>query len=614
MPRPCLLKLLASLLSLFVLHACNDTSSSTAPATTTVTSAKALLAKSALSIAPKVASYRAALASNQQAILPLNLTGDAQLAQTIALSHAPIIAQLTDNNQKLRAEVMAVYPLRESDYTDEAAECKSNRCYRLEVYDFARNSLLLGLANVSTGKMISWRADQGRKPEIPERLKDLAIDIAIHAPELTEALGGVAPKWSDAQMASTKTALNGTRCERSKHLCVAPTFVQGNVAIWAIVDLTDMKLVGVQWTDVGTRTERVLAPAPTEQSLADAAIMQKYCERNTALSRAGWELNYMLTASDGLRIGEVRFKGKEFLTSAKLVDWHVSYSAHEGFGYADAIGCPNFSSAAVLPFSAPDISDIVENGSVTGFKLEQEFRSMGWPGACNYSYRQAYEFYADGRFRPSAGSIGAGCGNDGTYRPLLRIEPAGRDWQFSALIDGQFKPIAQERYFLNDDKLSADGSRFQLKNTDFSFNIVPARGQFPFSRSDNELVYVTASGKLESLADQATRQTSLADQAARQMNQQSRDEGASDLPTLGSCCNTNFEQGPEQFINATPEALNEGLVLWYVPQLKNDTSEGREYCWARNQIKDGVIRAEAFPCIGGPMFVPIARDLGNSGG
>jgi hypothetical protein len=594
MLRPCLPKLFA-LLTLFALYACGDTTSSTATATTPApTNAKALLASPALSIAPKVASYRAALANNQQAILPLNLTGDAELAQTIALSHAPIIAQLTDNNQKLRAEVMAVYPLRESDYTEEAGECKSNRCYRLEVYDFARNSLLLGLANISTGKMTSWRSDQGRKPEIPERLKDLAIDIAIHAPELTEALGGVAPKWSDAQMASTKTALNGTRCERSKHLCVAPTFVQGNVAIWAIVDLTDMKLVGVQWTDVGTRTESIPSPAPTEQSLADAAIMQKYCERNTKLSRAGWDLNYMLTASDGLRVGDVRFNGKEFLTSAKLVDWHVSYSAREGFGYADAIGCPNFSSAAVLPFSAPSVSEIVENGSVTGFKLEQEFRSTGWPGACNYSYRQAYEFYADGRFRPSAGSIGAGCGNDGTYRPLLRIEPAGNAWQLSALIDGQFKPVSQERYFLNDGKLSEDGARFQLKNADFALNLVPARGQFADSRTDNELVYVTAAGKLQGA--------------------QSRDEGASDLPTLGSCCNTNFEQGPEQFINATPEALNDGLVLWYVPQLKNDTSEGREYCWARNQIKDGVVRAEAFPCIGGPMFVPIARDLGNSGG
>jgi hypothetical protein len=533
--------------------------------------------------------YRQALKDNTLPILPLAISGEAAEAQALALSHAPIIEQLRGRDgQKMRAEVMAVYKLRESDFVEEAQVCKTARCYRLEVYDFARNTLLLGLANLDAKAMISWRAENGRKPEIPDRLKRLAIDIAIDAPELTEALGGIAPKFTDAQMASTKTALNGTRCERSRHLCVAPTFVQGNVAVWAIVDLTDMKLVGVQWTDVGTRVEGLAAQKPpTEQTLADAAIMQKYCERNNALKRDGWELNYMLTASDGLRIGDVRFSGKDFLTSAKLVDWHVSYSEREGFGYADAVGCPSFSSAAVLPFSPPSVTDIQENGVTVGFKLEQEFRSLGWPGACNYSYRQAFEFYSDGRFRPSAGSIGAGCGNDGTYRPLLRIEPTGRDWKLSVWNGSTFENIINERYFTNDNQLAANGTRFKLSNAQFSFGIQPARGQFAHSRTDNELVYVTAAGK---------------------------DEGASDLPTLGSCCNTNYEQGPEQFIGANPELLNQGLVLWYVPQLKNDTAEGKEFCWARQQLSaEGTAFTESFPCIGGPMFMPFAVEAAKGG-
>ncbi len=538
---------------------------------------------------PEVLAYQKLLFDNALPALPLTLSGEAATAQQLALAHPPLAAQLQMQGTKLRAEVMAVYPLRITDVTADIESCRNNRCFRVEVYDFARNTTLIGTADLTRSKIISWRADAGRQAEVPERLKNLAIALAISSSEVKEALGGVAPKFSDAQMASTKSALNATRCERSKHLCVAPTFVQGNIAIWAIVDLTDFKLVGVQWTDVGERAENDLAQLttaaqPSEQSLSDAAISAHFCEKNTALEQLGWKLDYLLTASDGLQISNVSFQGKPLLSSAKLVDWHVSYSERSGFGYSDAVGCPSFSSAAVLPFTAPSVTEIIENGKSTGLKLEQEFRSLGWPGACNYSYRQSFEFYADGRFRPTAGSIGAGCGNDGTYRPVLRIEPAGEGWAFEARNQGQFEPVFLERYFDANGETDVSGARFRLKNKLFEFQIEPGRGQFALGRGDNEWVYITA-------------------------NKPGRDEGSSDLLTLGPCCNTDFRQGPEIFLDAKPETLAGGLVFWYVPQLKNDDRAGQEYCWARNQIVDGVIKAQAFPCIGGPMFRPIGLSV-----
>jgi hypothetical protein len=47
------------------------------------------------------------------------------------------------------------------------------------------------------------------------------------------------------------------------------------------------------------------------------------------------------------------------------------------------------------------------------------------------------------------------------------------------------------------------------------------------------------------------------------------------------------------------------LVLWYVPQLKNDDAPGRQYCWAESFLENGVFKTKAYPCMSGPLFVPI---------
>ncbi|GIK54906.1 MAG: hypothetical protein BroJett015_05690 [Chloroflexota bacterium] len=90
-------------------------------------------------------------------------------------------------------------------------------------------------------------------------------------------------------------------------------------------------------------------------------------------------MEFILTGSDGLKLTDVAFRGQPVLPSATLVDWHVSYSRQDGFGYNDAIGCPVFSTATALAFDGPRVEEMVENGTAVGFALVQDFRSPDWP-------------------------------------------------------------------------------------------------------------------------------------------------------------------------------------------------------------------------------------------
>ena len=120
-----------------------------------------------------------------------------------------------------------------------------------DVRAYALNSASVALADVKQQKVLmNYHLNQAQ-PDISAYLKQLAIKIAIESPEVQNALG-IKPAEKDALMASTKTSLNRSRCERSRHLCVAPTFVKEDKALWAIVDLTDQRLVGIRWTNVGT--------------------------------------------------------------------------------------------------------------------------------------------------------------------------------------------------------------------------------------------------------------------------------------------------------------------------------------------------------------------------
>jgi hypothetical protein len=269
--------------------------------------------------------------------------------------------------------------------------------------------------------------------------------------------------------------------------------------------------------------------------------------------------------------------------SLKLVDWHISYSRQEGFGYSDAIGCPGFSAAAVPATAGPRIEDIRREDGTTGFAIVQDFRNDLWPQPCNYRYEQRYEFYSDGSWRTVAGNLGRGCGDDGIYRPILRVALAGDENTFASWSGSEWTAWDEEAWVFEPNTEATDeGFAFRVTDPSGAGTYVePGRGQFgDGGRGDNAFVYVSRGGD-------------------------DRDEGESDLVTLGSCCNTDHRQGAETFIEP-PESIDGApLVLWYVPQMQNDDDPGREYCWAQSDLEAGVYVQRVWPCYAGPMFVPV---------
>ena len=535
----------------------------------------------ATQVAKIAATYR-----QETPILALDdLDENQRLAQDLALHDPRVVAGVRDSvtQEPLRVEVFGVYPARESDYTDATAACRQSVCYRVELYNYAQNAATVAMVDVPNRAVLAVNGYADLQPDIPPHLVKLAEEIAIHAPEVAAALGGK-PEAAEAMMANTKTALNRTQCERSRHLCVAPTFMQGDRALWAIVDLTDGVLVGTRWTALG---KSGTGPVVTEKKLQDDVVTRLYCDQETPLTRDDWDLNFILTSSDGLRISDVRYQGKPVLDDAKLVDWHVSYSRQDGFGYSDAVGCPVFSQAAVVAHEGPIIRNIVRNGQVEGFSVTQNFIGELWPIPCNYYYRQRYEFYNDGRFRVVAGNVGRGCGDDGMYRPVLRLGVAGDDNSFASWDGSGWKTWETEGWQLQDENTvySPEGYLYRISNPEGNgYYMEPGQGQFgDGGRGDNAFTYVTAS-------------------------KPGADEGQSDLITIGPCCNPDYQQGPEKFIEPSPDPIDGShLVVWYVPQMKNDDTPGEEYCWADIVLENGEYTPKEFPCYAGPMFVPIQK-------
>ncbi len=519
-----------------------------------------------------------------------NISEEQSRAIQIALKDKRILEHVRDKKTQapIRTEVFGVYPLRQTDVKPEFINLyQQGGTFRVNIYNFQHNFTLSLFVSVPKGQVFDLMIFPFSAPEIPAHLKEIAIDIASNAPEVQAALG-YKPGASQALMADTKTSLNRSRCERLRHLCVAPTFVRNeeDKALWAIVDLKDLRLIGIRWTDVSGENAGQFS---TQRNLEYDAISDCYCKDNLRIKKNNWELNYMITNSDGLQISDVKYKDQEVLESAKLVDWHVSYSQTEGFGYSDAVGCPTFSSATVLAVEKPVMEEIKdENGAVNGFRISQKFSSEGWPLPCNYNYEQRYEFYGDGRIRVATASLGRGCGNDGTYRPVFRIafpDPDNSFYQWSD--NNNWKEWEQEGYDLQTatSKYDTNGYLYKIQNkAGAGFFIEPCTGQFgDGGRGDNAYTYLT-------------------------LEHPQKAEGYTDLPTIGPCCNTDHRQGPEKFIDNPPENTSQKkLVVWYVPQMKNDNAEGNEYCWAKTYWEDGALALKSFPCFAGPMLVPIPR-------
>lgn len=497
-----------------------------------------------------------------------------QQAQQLAITDTSFTKYVVNKklHQKTLSEIFGIYPPIKSN---QSGEIFNPYLYRVEMYNYAHNCSSVAFVDVLLKKVISVNHYFQTQPDVPKYLGDLALQIAASSATIKQALG-YSPSLSKGEMYYTYTALNNSRCERSRHLCIAPTFVTGNKALWAIVDLTELKLVGIRWTNLGR--DSIPTDIATERKIQNEFITDCFCKKENSITQDGWKMQYSLTASDGLRVANVSYNNEPVLSSAKLVDWHVNYSNTDGFGYSDAVGCPSFSHGAVIAIEAPTISKLLVNNIEEGFVLEQKFYSKGWPRPCNYNYVQRFEFYKDGSFRVAAGSLGRGCGNNGTYRPVMRIAFANTSNNF--IENNTLKPVQWnvEKYKqINKDTRFIITSSTTMKG----YIMYPDLGQFSSNNiNDNPFVYVTK-------------------------NKPDADEGETDLVTIGPCCNTDYRQGPEKFIEPKPDNIeNSPLVIWYVPTLKNNDTPGKEYCWAKASLQNGVYTTTTYPCIAGPKFVP----------
>lgn len=509
-------------------------------------------------------------------VIPLeNLNKEEKIVQDFCLKDPNFLKYTKDNNgQNYLNEIFGIYPARPGDINPKLFN-DSTKYYRVELFNFVLNISTIAVVDAQKMKFVYLNYYESSQPDIPLSLKELAIEIASKNNDVIAELG-YKPEINDALMPNTKTSLNRTRCERSHHLCVAPTFIKNDKALWAIVDLTDLKIAGIRWTNVGTTGPSLV----TERSIQDDKITACYCEKLNNLKKDNWEVNYHLTTSDGLEIVDVKFNNLPVIKSVKLVDWHVSYSSTDGFGYSDAIGCPFFSQAAVYANQPPTVSDLVVNDKIVGFVIDQQYFNPGWPLPCNYNYVQRYEFYKDGRFRVSTASIGRGCGNDGTYRPVFRIALHNAK-EFDEWDGNQWNKWNSEKWTLQSETspLTKENYLYTIKTNNGGYFVEPNIGQFnDKSRGDNAYTYVTIA---------------------------KQEEGENNLITIGPCCNSDYRQGPEKFIEPTPETFdNNELIMWYVPKMRNDDRKGYEYCWAESVLKNGVYTAEVYPCFVGPMFVP----------
>ena len=535
---------------------------------------------------PAVAARMAAVAAALEQPIPIllldadgSLSDEQVQAQELALQDPRFASAALDQQSgaALRSEIFGIYPIRESDITDASESCRTASCYRVEMYNYALNATVVAIVDVTNRQVVAVNYYSQTQPDLPPLLTEMAIEIAINAPSVEEALG-FKPVAGAAVMPNIKTALNRTLCERSRHLCVAPTFLFNDRALWAVVDLTEGRLVGLRWTDLG----EIQSPPVTEKTIQNESIYANFCDKTTNLARDGWQLDYILTSSDGLRISDVTFQDQLVLDSAKLVDYHVGYSETEGFGYSDAVGCPIFSQAAVLALEPPQVEDILEDGTLVGFALTQDFRSELWPLPCNYRYTQRYEFYLDGRFHAYGSNYGRGCGNDGTYRLVMRLAPAGIN-AFAQWDGSEWVTWAQEQWVLQtkDAPATAEGYMYRVQQPTGSGYYIAPYWDDP-DRAQDAYMYVT-----------------------RRIP--GKDEGDADLITIGSCCNTDYQQGPEQFLEPQPDSLVDAeIALWYVPALENDDTPGSEYCWADYVLEDGVFVPQVWPCTAGLQFTPFA--------
>ncbi|MBK7893504.1 MAG: hypothetical protein WAS33_29650 [Candidatus Promineifilaceae bacterium] len=518
----------------------------------------------------------------KSAPLPLEtaITQEQQTAQTLALAD-PRVQALTSGQ---RSEVFGVRQMGQQ-LTEASVACATAVCYQVEIYSFDDNFTVTAVVDTAAQLVRDVLHQPNMQPGINQRLANRALQLALNDPGVIDALGF---QPTEADMAPVAAGLRGSTCDQG-HLCAGPTFRLGNRILWAIVDLTTETVTDLRWTTVAD-DGRFVPYRP------DGG----FCPAPGTASRDGWSLSYETTGTDGLRVYDVTYQGRRVLTSASLPEWHVDYNGEYFFpGFFDVTGCGGSGGGfPIPPFGETEIRDLLDGSSVIGFEVVQDFRMAQWGAACNYRYGQHYQFFADGRFRIVVGAYGRGCGDDvqwqqPVYRPVMRIDIAidGDDGDSFAVWDGQgWVGQTRETYRtpyaapgVGPHQLTANNEAWLIVDgSGLGYTIEPGLGQFNDGGIDDQpFVYIT---------------------------QHKPAEGDTDLPIFSPpgpsyCCNDDYRQGPDIFVNDEP--LGGNLVFWYVPQsttdrvLPVDDGDGL-FCWTVS----GEPTPETYPCFAGPMFHP----------
>ena len=525
---------------------------------------------------------RQSIAAQPGSILPLSPTDQAltpgQLqAQALALADAQVQGAIAGH----RAEVFGVYPMADP-YPAMTAACADGACYQVNIYDYEANAAVLAIAQTGQGQVLDVFHLPGSHPLINARLYDLAVEIMRNDPEVIAALG----LWQPApeQIRVMEGNHFDTICD-GRHLCAGATFSLDSGTVWVLVDLTEEKVAKLWWSD--RQQDAGAALSYDERAPQD-------CGTTIHLDRDGWSLDYLTTPSDSLRVSNVWYnyngvESRQVASSIKLLEWHAHYPGN--WGYVDYTGCGATGGGHgyhINPYGPTQVQNLYDpnTDAYVGFEVVQDFRMGNWGQFCNYRYEQHFQFYSDGRWRVVTGAYGRGCGNgttsEATYRPIVRIDVAvnGDDGDSFSAWDGLGWPqLATEQWYLQGPPYTSEGYRYRV--TDQSgdgFFIEPGQGQFDDAGTgDNAYLYVT---------------------------QHHASEGEPDMPSIGVCCNNNYQQGPHNYLNGESVA-GQNLVLWYVPQSQAITTwqvinQGApvQYCWTDNVNS-------TWPCFSGPMFVPV---------
>ena len=492
---------------------------------------------------------------------PSNLSSADIVAINVAVENATVKSYL--GNHKF--EVLSVLKTGES-YRSKNQLCSKSTCSQVNIYDFDAGANVVVIMNDQTKAIADIFYQPYNRPLLNSSLLDLAQEIALNSPEVWEALGF---KPENVSMAPNDSGVINTICDQG-HVCVATTFEQSERNLWAIIDLTEQKLVDVRWT----------ALRPNIPGNQPRSSNKENCTLPGQLSKNGWSVNYEMTNTDGLNVYNVTFNDLPVFTSAKLVEWHVNYN---GLGYIDSIGCKANAGYPIEPYGETTVVDLNDaQGNVIGFSVNQDFRMPNWGDNCNYRYELHFQFFNDGSFRTVTSAFGRGCGAtfgyEPIYRPVIRIDMAvnGDDGDRFEVWDGSTWKIQPIESWWQQSTSQIDEWRIMDQNGT-GYSIEPNWGQFgDATKSDEAFLYVTYHYP---------------------------GEGDVDLGSFDStsyCCQNSYLQGPNDFLDGDI-IENKNIVLWYVPKMEASSEPGTEYCWTLQGDPTPI----TMECYAGPMFRPI---------